>query len=438
MARIKRHRLFIVAVVVIVLAAGIGAVVAASRVSLPAKSDDIPLAEVKRGDIDLKVHGTAELRASHSMMLSAPSVGGDSLQITKLVHTGQLVKKGDVVIEFDPSEQQYKLEQNNSELLQAEQEITKAKADAVVLAAKDQVLLLKDKYDVRRAELDVQKNELVSKIDADKNLLALDQAKRVLAEQEKDIESHKASGQADTYLAQEKYNKAKLAMDQAQQNLDKMHVTAPMDGLISIQKNVNAMGGIFFTGMTLPDYHEGDQVQAGSGIAQVVDPQGMDLTSKIGEQDRSNVQTGQSVDVVFDALPGRLFHGTVKSVGGASVRGFFSSNTNGTFEVAIQLADADPRLRSGFTAQIVFLGGTKKNLLYLPREAIFLKDGKRIVYVMKGNGYEQRDVKIQSENESRAAIDGVEEGSIVALVDPTAPRKPGSGSSAAGSMGGTP
>ena len=438
MARIKRHRLFIVAVVVIVLAAGIGAVVAASRVSLPAKSDDIPLAEVKRGDIDLKVHGTAELRASHSMMLSAPSVGGDSLQITKLVHTGQLVKKGDVVIEFDPSEQQYKLEQNNSELLQAEQEITKAKADAVVLAAKDQVLLLKDKYDVRRAELDVQKNELVSKIDADKNLLALDQAKRVLAEQEKDIESHKASGQADTYLAQEKYNKAKLAMDQAQQNLDKMHVTAPMDGLISIQKNVNAMGGIFFTGMTLPDYHEGDQVQAGSGIAQVVDPQGMDLTSKIGEQDRSNVQTGQSVDVVFDALPGRLFHGTVKSVGGASVRGFFSSNTNGTFEVAIQLADADPRLRSGFTAQIVFLGGTKKNVLYLPREAIFLKDGKRIVYVMKGNGYEQRDVKIQSENESRAAIDGVEEGSIVALVDPTAPRKPGSGSSAAGSMGGTP
>jgi HlyD family secretion protein len=438
MARIKRHRVFIVAVVVIVLAGGIGAVVAASRVSLPAKSDEIPLAEVKRGEIDLKVHGAAELRASHSIMLPAPSVGGDSLQITHLAHTGQLVKKGDVVIEFDPSEQQYKLEQNNSELLQAEQEIVKAKADAVVLAAKDQVLLLKDRYDVRRAELDVQKNELVSKIDADKNVLALDQAKRVLAEQEKDIESHKASGQADTYLAQEKYNKAKLAMDQAQQNLDKMRVTAPMDGLVSIQKNVNAMGGIFFTGMTLPDYHEGDQVQPGSAIAQVVDPQGMDLTSKIGEQDRSNVQAGQAVEVVFDALPGRVFHGSVKSVGGASVRGFFSSNTNGTFEVAIQLADADPRLRSGFTAQIVFLGGTKKNVLYLPLQALFLKDGKRIVYVKKGNGYEQREVKIQSENESRAAIEGVEQSSIVALVDPTAPRKPGSGSSAAGSIGGTP
>jgi HlyD family secretion protein len=134
--------------------------------------------------------------------------------------------------------------------------------------------LLKDRYNVRRAELDVQKNELVSKIDADKNELALQQAKRVLAEQEKDIESHKASGQAATYLAQEKYNKAKLGMDQAQQNLDKMRVTAPMDGLVSIQKNMNASGGFFFTGMSLPDYHEGDQVQPAARLRRSSIPRG--------------------------------------------------------------------------------------------------------------------------------------------------------------------
>ncbi len=435
MVRIKQRRILLWTVAGIVLAAGIGVVLASSRVSLPARSDDIPLAEVKRGEIDLEVHATGELHASHSIMLSAPAVGGDALQITHLVRTGQLVKKGDVVFEFDPSEQVYKLEQNRSELLQAEQEITKAKADAFVLDAKDKVQLLKDRYDVRRAELDVQKSELVSKIDADKNELALQQANRVLEEQKKDIESHKASGQAATYLAQEKCNKAKLGMDQAQQNLDKMRVTAPMDGLVSIQKNTS--GGFFFTGMLLPDYHEGDQVQPGSAIVQVVDPQGLDLTAKIGEQDRNNVQPGQAVEVVFDAMPGHVFHGTVKSVGGMSVRNFFTSNTNGNFEVSIQLADAGPRLRSGFTADIAFLGGSKKNVLYLPRLALFLKDGKRVVYLKRGNGYEQREVKIQSENESRAAIDGLEEGSRVALVDPTAPRKTSGASSPPGGVGGT-
>jgi len=189
--------------------------------------------------------------------------------------------------------------------------------------------------------------------------------------------------------------------------------------------------------MSLPDYHEGDQVQAGSSIAQVVDPQGLELTAKIGEQDHANVQAGEAVEVVFDALPGQVFHGKVKSVGGMSMQQFFSNNTGGNFEVSIQLADADARLRSGFTAQIVFLGGAKQNVLYLPRQALFLKDGKRIVYVKKGNGYEQREVKIQSENESRATVEGLEEGSKIALVDPTAPRK-ATGNSASGNPEGTP
>jgi multidrug efflux pump subunit AcrA (membrane-fusion protein) len=438
MAHIKRHRILVWGLAGILLAAGIGVVVASSHVPLAAGADDIPIAQVRRGDIDIQVRAVGELRASHSIMLSAPSVGGDALQLTHIVRTGQSVKKGDVVFEFDPSEQLYKMEQNRSELQQAEQEITKAKADAAVLAAVDQVTLLKDRYSVRRAELDVQKNELLSKIDAEKNDLALVQAKRVLDEQEKDIESHKASGQAATYLAQEKYNKAKLGMDQAQQNLDKMRVTAPMDGLVSIQKNVFVMGGIMFTGMVLPDYHEGDQVQSGASIAQVVDPQGLDLTTKISEQDRGNVSVGQPVQVVFDALPGQVFHGTVKSVGGMTVRQFFTANTSGNFDVSIQLANQDPRLRSGFTSQIVFLGGLKKDVLYLPRVAIFLKDGKRVVYVRKGNGYEQREVKIESQNESRAAVEGVEEGSVVAMVDPTAPRKTTGPATTAGGIGGTP
>ena len=437
MAGRQRRRILVLGIVGAVLAAGV-ALVASRPVPMNTNADEVPVAKVERGAIDLKVHATGELRASHSITLTAPAVGGDALQITRLLQTGQPVKKGDIVIDFDPSEQHYKLEQNRSEILQAEQEIIKAKADAAVLAAQDKVLLLKDRYAVRGAELDVQKNELLSKIDADKNILALAQSQRVLAEQEKDIESHKATGQAATYLAQEKYNKAKLGMDQAQQNLGKMRVTAPMDGLISIQKNMNASGGFFFTGMTLPDYHEGDQVQPGSAIAQVVDPHGLDLKAQIGEQDRDNVKNGQPVEVTFDALPDRVFRGTVQSVGGMSVRQFFSGNTNGHFEVSIKLADEDPRLQAGFTAKIVFLGATQGDVIYLPRLALFMKDGKRIVYVKKGGGYEQREVTIQYQNESRAAIKGLQSGDQVALIDPTAPRKTSGGAAGAAGLGGTP
>jgi biotin carboxyl carrier protein len=357
-----------------------------------------------------------------------------------LLHTGTVVKKGDLVMEFDPSEQHYKLEQNRSELLQADQEITKAKADAAVTAAQDKVALLKARFDVRRAELDVKKNELVSTIDARKNDLALEQAQRVFTELEQDVKSRKASGQAAIALAEEKRNKAKLAMDQAQHNIEKMRVAAPMDGLVALEKNERAAGGMFFGGMTLPEYREGDQVDAGATVGQVIDPKEMELAAKVGELDRNNIKEGQAVDIELDALPGSVLHGTVKSLGGMNQRRFWESDTFAKFDITIALTSKDLRLRPGLTAQVVIHGEPRKDVLFLPRQAVMAKESKRVVYVKNGSRYELRELKILAENESRAVVEGVTSGTEVAMVDPTAPRKSANSnsSSTAGTGGGQP
>ena len=381
------------------------------------------------------MYATGELRPSHTEMLAAPPIGGGALQLTHLLRTGAIVKKGDLVMEFDPAEQRYKVEQNRSELLQADEEITKAKADAAVVTAQDKVALLKARYDVRRAELDVQKNELVSTIDARKNDLALEQAKRVLAELEQDVKSRSASGKATILLAEEKRNKAKLAMDQAQQNIEKMRITAPMDGLVALEKNTASVGE-FFWGQALPEYREGDQVQAGSTVAQVLDPKEMELSAKVGELERNNIKEGQPVDIELDPVPGTIFHGTVKTAGGMSSRHFWEADSGATFEMTIALASKDERLRPGLTARVVIHGDPRKAVLYVPRQALFMKDGKRIVFVRNGNSFDRREVNIQAENESRAAIDGLNVGTEVALVDPTAPRKVANPSAAVSVPGG--
>ena len=165
----------------------------------------------------------------------------------------------------------------------------------------------------------------------------------------------------------------------------------------------------------------------------------MSLISKVSEKNHSNVVQGQAVNVEFDALPGQIFPGTVKSVGGMTTRQFFDDDAGGSFDVSVQLSNMDSKLRSGFTAQIVFLGSSKKNVLYIPRQALFLKEGKRIVFVKDGSRYDQLEVKVQNESESRAAVEGLKEGSRVALIDPTVPRKvSGGGVSANGGTGGTP
>jgi multidrug efflux pump subunit AcrA (membrane-fusion protein) len=252
------------------------------------------------------------------------------------------------------------------------------------------------------------------------------------------VKSRSASGLATISLASEKRNKAKLAMDQAQSNIDKMRVTAPMDGLVALEKNEGANGGMFFSGMSLPEYHEGDQVEPGRTVGQVIDPKGMELAVKVGELERNNIKEGQPVDIQLDALAGSSFHGTVKTVGGANARRFWEDDNSAKFEVTISLATTDARLRPGLTARIEIKGDPQKNVLYVPGQALFLKESKRVLYMRHGSSFDPREVKIQAQNESRAAIEGISEGTEIALVDPTAPRRVSHSSAPAPGGGGAP
>src|SRR6476659_7578182 len=158
-------------------------------------------------------------------------------------------KGGEVVMEFDPSDQQYALEQAKSELAEAEQEIVKMRADAEVQRAQDAVALLTARYDVRKAELDASGNEFLGAIDAQKNVLSLEEARRRFAQLQDDLKSRAATNQASLTVVQEKRTKAQLAMQRAQQVIESLVLRAPLDGVVSLKENRDASGGMFFFGM---------------------------------------------------------------------------------------------------------------------------------------------------------------------------------------------
>src|SRR5213080_4155086 len=393
--------------------------VACRQASALAGELDIPTATVKQADLQLQVETTGALRTKETRVIAAPSIGGGTLQIIKLARFGAQVQKGDVVLEFDPSEQEYNLAQNRSDLLQAEQEIAKSKADAAVQAAEDQTALLKAKYAVRRAELEVRKNELLSKIDAQKNVLALDEAKRALTQLEQDIRSHSASNKAALAISEEKRHKARLAMNQAEENIKHMTITAPIDGLMVVHPNLDSTGG-FFLGQALPDYHVGDQVNPGSSIGEVVDVSHLEVYTQVGETDHSNLKPGQPVDIQVYPLPNDKFTGKVETVGGATAHAFWDDNAKHKFDVTILLDKSDPRLRPGFAARVIIRGDQLSHAVSIPSEAVFDREGKKIVYCKRNRGFEAQEVKLRALSEGRAIIEGIQPGTVVALVNPEA------------------
>jgi HlyD family secretion protein len=431
--RSKNLRIAIAVVVLIGLAVGVRSAMSQFR---PAEKQ-LPTARVKRGTLEIKVYSTGELRPTNSMSLMAPPVaGGGALQIVSLMKTGTRVNKGDVVLEFDPSEQQYKLEQARSEVAEAEQQIAKSRADAAVSTAQDKVSLLKARFDVRRAELDVSRNELLSTIDAQKNVLALDEARRRLAQLEQDVKSRVASNAASLAVLEEKRNKSRLSMQQAQQAIDSMQVKAAIGGVVAIKDNMDAMGGMMFSGMVLPEYREGDVVRPGRTVAEVLETADMEIKAKVTENDRANVNPGQPVEVRIDAYPGLVLPGKVKSVAGLATSNWWSSDGTRKFDAAFKIEKPDPRLRSGQTAQITIAGQEIKDALFLPRQVLFDKEGKPVLFVKNGDKFEEREVKVTHRTESQITVEGLKEGDEVALVNPEKANTNTKSGSAQPSMGG--
>jgi len=423
----KRRRLRIA--LLLLIAVGVGGAIAATTVAMPHLSDRgvaVPTARLAKGPLRLTVHATGDLRAGRTMSLVAPPVGG-MLRLVRMVPTGVPVRAGDVIIEFDPADQQFTLEQSRSEVAEAEQEIAKMKADTAAQGAQDEVGLLTARFAVRRAELDASANELIAAIEAEKNVLTLDEARRALEQLTQDVQSRAATNSASLAVLLEKRNKATLAMQRAQQVIDSLVIKAPLDGVVSVKDNRDAMGGMMIWGMSMPEYREGDTVWPGRPVADVIEAGRMELRAKIDENDRANLTEGQDAAVEIDSIPGQTFPAKVGALSGlASRAGFFeSSGVTRQFDVTFQFVKADERMKAGASANVTIDGKVVADALTVARQAVFQKNGKTYVFVKTGDRFQSREIKIVNRTESRAAIEGLAEGTEVALVDPTLIKTPG-------------
>jgi multidrug resistance efflux pump len=413
----KRRMMF----VLIVIALGVaGAAITVALPKLPERGAVTPTARVSKSPLKLNVHATGELRAGRTISLSTPPVGG-TLRIIKLVQTGVPVKANDVVVEFDPADQQFALDQAKSELAEAEQEIVKMKADGAVQKAQDDVALLTAKFDVRRAELDALANEFIAPVDAKKNELSLEEARRRLAQLEEDVKSRAATSQASLAVVEEKRHKATLSMQRAQQVIDSLVLRAPLDAVVSVKENRNAAGGFFFTGMVLPEFREGDQVFPGTPVADVIESGRMEVRARIDENDRGNLTQGQQASMTVDALPGEAFTVRVGALSGNAARAnwFDAASVSRLFDVTFQFDKPDPRLKAGSSVRLAIEGKELADALHVPRQAVFARAGKNHVFVKVGDRFEERDVKVTQRTESRVVVEGLSEGAEIALIDPT-------------------
>lgn len=380
-------------------------------------TSELPTTRVKKGQVVLTVAARGELQGGNSEMLTAPMTGGGDTAITFLRSPGELVEAGDMVVQFDTTEQEFKLKEAEADLAEAQQQVIRAQADSDAIDEESRLAVVTTTADVKLAELEVRRNPLIPTINARQNELALEAARNRQRQAEQDYNNKKTTSAAGIAIQAAAENKAKVMAETAKKTIDNMTLKAKTSGYINVQQNTNQ--NMMYWGMSLPPFQLGDTARAGMAVAQIPDLKSWEVSANVGELDRGHLSVGQKVKVRVVALAGREFIGTVKNLGGTA-----GPPWDRKFECRISLDQAAPELRPGMTSNMVITLETLDNVLWVPSQALFESDGRKFVYAQGPHGFMPHDVTLVRRSESQAVITGIKEGTLVGMSNPDQLNKP--------------
>jgi multidrug resistance efflux pump len=411
--KILKHKGALAALVVVAAVGGAGIAMNARSGAAPAGTT----AEVTRGDFIDYIQIRGDIRPAKSIVLAAPLQAGGELQIVKLAKNGAAVKKGEVVVEFDATSLQQRLQERRSELKTTEGEIEQSLAQAKITEEQQQTNLMKAKYDVERARLDLGKRDLISRIEYEGAKLSLADAEQRLKEVEARALSAKAGSEAELVGKKRKREKAQADVDRTTASIEALHLRAPADGTVNILENPRS-GGMFGGGGV--EFREGDRAWAGASILELPDLSSIHLEARLDESDRGRLKVGQSATVKIEAVPGKDLSARVDLIS-VLARVDFSSGWPPVrnFDLGLVLEDRDPRIRPGMTATARIAADRLPNVTLVPAETIFQKDGRSVVYRVNGSKFDEQQIEITRRGREQAAVSaGVQPGDRLAVRRP--------------------
>ena len=406
----KRSRVFGWVVVALV---GGGAVFAAFRLGTPPPVE-VPTARAQRGEFIISVKGRGEIKSARSVIVTAPQT--PESRIVSLAQPGRPIKKGEVVVEFDPVTQEQNYLDRNSQVRQVDSEIVQAQAQHKIINEQDSMLVMQTQYNLERAKLEASKQEILSEIQGAKNRLDVGVAEGEVTKASASVGAHKQAQEADLSRLGERKDKTVRDMDRAKKYLESMILRAPIDGIVIIMPNFRS-GGQF--GSSPPPFKEGDRAWTGAPIAEIPDMSELQVEFRIEEVDRGLLKENQPVKIRIDAVPDLEMDATLNWISPIAALMFRSFPPEKNFPAKAKLHKVDPRLRPGMSATVEVIIEQQANALTIPIKASFELNGKPAVFLQKGNRYQRQQIKAGKRNGTDLVVlAGINEGQVVALENP--------------------
>ena len=330
----KRTKWSIVGVIVVVLI-GFIVVTAATRGN---KGVEVRIEQVEQRDLVASVTASGQVQPRSKVDLSADITG----RIVRLaVKEGQMVTKGQFLLQIDPS--QY--------------EAAVQRAEATLAAAKAQGAQAKANH--LQAKRTFERSEEIRRTNAT----------LVSAEQMEQLQTQVEVNEALLEAANHTVDQAMASLRDARSSLSKTTITAPMSGRITrlnVEEGETAIMG------TLN--------KEAATLLTISDMSVLETKVKVDETDVARISVGDSALVQIDAFPDTTFIGRVVQISNSSIRaaaspmGGSSTEQAVDYEVTIQLLDAPGQTRPDFSATAKIVTDMRSNVLSIPIIALTVRE----------------------------------------------------------------
>jgi len=387
-------------------------IVTALRLARPAAKTQVQTAlrtaTVERRPLIRILRVNGKVAATKSLLVSTPTLQGQPLGVLVVTHmatSGTHVQKGDVLVEFDRQDQLKNAADREAEFHQKEDDIKRAEANEVAARAKDDTDLKQADDAVHSAEWELRRNEVISKIDAEKNQETLDAARATLVQLKETYDLKRRSAVAAIRALEIERDRSRAAMIHARENAEKLQVRSPMEGIV--------VPLTIWKGGSMGEVAAGDEVRSGTPFMQVMSPGAMEVRARINQADLALLRTGMKAVIRLDAFPQIALPAHVERLSAVAGSSEFSKWVR-TFTAIFTVDGTDPNLMPDLSAAADIELARVPDALVVPRDAIVSSGNQQFAWMKNANAFQKVAVTTGALTDVEIAVtSGLSPGQVV-------------------------
>lgn len=354
------------------------------------KPEDSPISvkvtQAERGDLVITLKSPGEAVTDRIVTMKA-EVSGIVKSLN--VRESQRVAEGDLLCELDDREYRLDLEsaeadrlKNLSDLLLEKQ---LSEPEEAAPPESDRMLRAREDYEKSRQQY---REGRISEAEFEEAYRQLELALIESGEKKEEV-----------MAAAKGLTQSEIRVKKARMFLGKCRIRAPFSGIIYDIK-------------ISPSEH----VTANRELFTLVNIDRIQVHAKVLESEVGKIRIGREADLRLSAYPSRVFKGTVQAVSP------IINPEDRTCKVIVSVANPGAELKPGMHAEVEIVTEIHEDRLIIPQEAILVREGRKLAFVVEEGLAKWRYIQVGLENEDFAEVlpseragEGIKEGEVVII-----------------------